>query len=296
MNSSFRVTERSLATTTLHGLQNSLARLGATQQQLSSGKQISRPSDSPTGTIAAIGIRSDMRQLQQYARNADDGKGWLDTVDGTLTDASAMVHQARNLVLQGLSSGAVGPAARDALAIEVDRLRESLIGLANTTYLDRPIFGGTTPGAIAYDASGSYVGDAGSVRRTVGEGVKVRVDTPASATFGTGSTQLFTVLADISAHLRGDSASLGADLGRLDTAMDRVHAQLADVGARYNVVAQLGQAASDRTTELQAALSDVEDIDLPKTITEFQLGQAAYQAALGATARVVQSSLLDFLR
>lgn len=43
-------------------------------------------------------------------------------------------------------------------------------------------------------------------------------------------------------------------------------------------------------------LSDVEDIDLPKTTTELQLQQAAYQAALAATARVLQPSLVDFLK
>ena len=43
-------------------------------------------------------------------------------------------------------------------------------------------------------------------------------------------------------------------------------------------------------------MTDVEDIDLPKTITELQLQQTAYQAALAAGARVVQPSLVDFLR
>jgi flagellar hook-associated protein 3 FlgL len=43
-------------------------------------------------------------------------------------------------------------------------------------------------------------------------------------------------------------------------------------------------------------VSDVEDIDLPKTISDMQLQQVAYQAALAAGAKVVQPSLVDFLR
>jgi flagellar hook-associated protein 3 FlgL len=195
---SMRVTERSLANTTMVGLQANLARLGVLQQQLSSGKLISRPSDSPTGTTTAMQIRSDQRQLQQYSRNADDGTGWLNSADSARTGAIDLVHQARALVLQGMSSGSSSPAAREALAIEVDRLRESVLDQANASYLNRPVFGGTTTGRDAFDPTGTYVGDAGQVQRTVGTGVKVRVDSPAAATFGSGAGQLFTVLSQIS--------------------------------------------------------------------------------------------------
>jgi flagellar hook-associated protein 3 FlgL len=232
MTSSMRVTERSLAASTMLGLQDNLSRLGRLQQQLSSGKLISRPSDSPTGTIAAMHIRSDLRQQQQYSRNAEDGKGWLNTIDGALNGAVDLVHQVRALTLQGMSAGSADPTARESLATEVDRLRESLQGLANTEYLDRPVFGGTVTGDLAFDPAGSYVGDSGAVQRTVGTGIKVRVDSPASAAFGSGPTQLFTVLTQISADLRTAPAGLGADLDRLDTSMNGTQAQLADVGGR----------------------------------------------------------------
>jgi flagellar hook-associated protein 3 FlgL len=296
MTTSMRVTERSLADSTMRGLQSNLSRLGSLQQQLSSGKLISRPSDSPTGTIAAMQLRSDLRQLQQYARNADDGKGWLNTVDGALTGAIGLVHQVRSLTLQGMSSGSADAGARSALATEVDQLRESLLSLGNTTYLNRPVFGGTVAGPNAFDPAGSYVGDAGQVTRTVGAGVKVRVDSPAAAAFGSGPTQLFAVLSQISTDLRNNPAGLGTDLDALDTSTGLMQAQLADVGARYNRLVQLGQAATDRAIDLRANLSDVEDIDLPKTIMELQLQQTAYQVALSATAKVVQPSLQDFLR
>jgi flagellar hook-associated protein 3 FlgL len=75
-----------------------------------------------------------------------------------------------------------------------------------------------------------------------------------------------------------------------------MQAQLADVGARYNRLVQLGQTATNRAADLQTSLSDVEDIDLPKTIMELQLQQTAYQVALAAAAKVLQPSLQDFLR
>ena len=104
------------------------------------------------------------------------------------------------------------------------------------------------------------------------------------------------MLSAISADLRGDPGKLSADLNRLDTSMHGIQGQLADVGGRYNRLVQLGQSAVDHMSDLQSALSEVEDVDLPKTIMELQLQQTAYQAALAATARVVQPSLIDFMR
>lgn len=296
MITSTRVTERSLADATMRGLQANLNRLGTLQQQLSSGHLISRPSDSPTGTVAAMQMRSDMRQLQQYGRNIDDGKGWLNTLDNALSGSVDLLHQVREHALSGLSGGSTDQNARNALASDVDRLRESLIGQANSTYLGRPVFGGTVSGSVAFDQNGAYVGDSGQVLRTVGRNVKVRVDSPASSTYGSGATQLFTVLAKVSSDLRNNPAGIGDDLGLIDTATNLVQAQRSDIGARYNQLVQQDESATARTADLQSNLSNVEDIDLPKAIMELQLQQTAYQVALGAAAKVIQPSLQDFLR
>jgi flagellar hook-associated protein 3 FlgL len=293
----YRVTERSIATNVLAGLQGNLKRLGDTQQQLASGKQISQPSDSPTGAVAIMQYRGELATVQQYSRNADDALGWLGTVDSSMSSIISQVQSARGLVLTGMSSGSGGSTdARAALAAQVDQIRASVIGVANTKYLDRPVFGGTTAGAASLDSAGAYTGDSGVVLRTVGDNVKVPVGVPGTTFFGTGSNQLFTVLSDISSNLTANPSALGGDLDRLDTAMHTLQTAQSTVGARYNQVTQMQQAANDRVDALTAQLSDVEDIDLPKTISDMALQQTAYQAALGAAAKVVQSSLVDFLR
>jgi flagellar hook-associated protein 3 FlgL len=292
-----RVTEQSMSAISLVGLQGNLNRLERLQQQMTSGKTIARPSDSPGGTVAAMQLRGDLRLSAQYARNANDGIGWLGTLDGTMTNMMNTLQRAREIVVQGMSAGssdAVG--AREAQAMEIENLRGAVLTAANTRYLDRPIFGGTTAGSEAYDSTGTYVGDSGAVLRTVADGTRVRVDASGPAVLGSGPSGLFGVLSSIAENLRTNPAALAGDLNNLDTAMTKVSTELASVGTRYNELMQLGQAATDRQTTLTAQLSDVEDIDLPKTITDLQLQQTAYQAALAATAKVIQPSLIDFLR
>ena len=292
-----RVTEGSIHTRVLANLQRNIAKGAKIQDQLSSGKQINRPSDSPTGTVSALQLRGEARASQQYSRNADDGLGWLGAIDDTLSNVSARVITARSLVIRGLNQGAGDPSANEAIASEIDQLRQSMVGYANGKYLDRPVFGGATSGGIAYNPDGSYAGDDGKTSRTVGPGAKVRIDTTGPEAFGEGDEQLFKVLEDVAASIRaGDTAATTANLGKLDAAHDLVKTTLSDVGARYNRLEQMKQSAQDRLLTVTSQLSDIEDVDLPKTIMEMQLQQTSYQAALAASAKVIQPSLVDFLR
>jgi flagellar hook-associated protein 3 FlgL len=292
-----RVTESSIHTRVLANLQRSIAKGQKLQDQLSSGRQINRPSDSPTGTVASLQLRGESRAAQQYSRNADDGLGWLGTLDNTLTTTSTLINRARDLTVQGLSSGSNDAQSQEALAVEIDNIKSSLIGYANTKYLDRPVFGGTTAGDAAYLADGTYVGDKEVMSRTVGADTRIPVSAVGPKVFGDGDAQVFAVLQRISDGLRaGDVDGLTASLKDLDSASDLVKNTLSDVGARYNRVTQMKQSAQDRMLTVSSQLSDVEDVDLPKAIMEMQLQQTSYQAALAASAKVIQPSLIDFLR
>ena len=291
-----RVTQRSITATSLAGLQANLDRVGRLQQQLSSGRLISVPSDSPTGTVSALQIRSEIRANEQYVRNAEDGIGWLSSIDGALTTSLEGVQRVRALTLQGMSTGGNDAQSRAAMATELKAIREGLIQIANTKYLDRPVFGGATGDPVAYVAAGTFTADTTPVMRTVGDNVDLRVDYSGDEVFGTGTNQLFTVMADIAYHLETDPTQLDGDLIRLDKAKATMQTSVADIGARYGRMLTVRQAAEDRIITLKSSQSEVENIDLPKTIMELQMQQVSYQAALAATAKAIQPSLLDFLR
>jgi flagellar hook-associated protein 3 FlgL len=301
-----RVTESSIHTRVLANLQRNLTKGAKIQDQLSSGKQLNRPSDSPAGTVSALQLRAETRMSQQYTRNADDGMGWLGTVEDTLSSASSLVNRARDLTVQGLNTTTNGTRANEALASEIDQIRDGLIAHANTRYLDRPVFGGNTTQPVAYDSTtGSFTGNPydplqsniTSISRTVGSNVKVRVDLTGPEAFGDDTSGLFKVLGDIAQSLRaGDPAALATNLKALDTSGNQLKSAISEIGSRYNRITQMKDSAQDRLLSVTSQLSDIEDIDLPKTIMEMQLQQTSYQAALAAGAKVIQPSLIDFLR
>jgi flagellar hook-associated protein 3 FlgL len=311
-----RVTQRMMVEHSLTSLNRGMGRLSELQEQLSTGRVINRPSDSPTGTNSALHLREQLAANDQYARNADDGIGRLSQTDTALTTMLDAVRRARGLTLQGMSTGSTGPTAREALATELEQIRDGLIASANTTYLGRPIFAGTSGSDVAYDAAtgqqptvdldGDGVMDPlpgidGTVNRRIGPGPTdtVPVNLTGTEAFGPDGNNLFDVLSKVITDLRTepvDASALQSDLDSIDAASDRMKTALADVGSRVNRLEDAVAKIKDSEVDLKASLSEVENVDIAKAVVDLQMQEVAYQAALGATARVLQPSLLDFLR
>jgi flagellar hook-associated protein 3 FlgL len=302
-----RITQRSLAVTSLQGLNRNLDAIGKLQQQLTSGKSISKPSDDPTGTNAAMQTRQELAGATQYARNISDGLGYLDATDSALQNMISQVKKVRDLTVQGLNGGALSDAAREAIQTEVTGIRASLLGLANTRVQGQPIFGGVTSGGNAYDAAtGAYQGFGGTtvppvpvvpVTRQVSDADAIRVDVTGPEAFGDpAGGDLFAVVAGIATDVVADPAALTGHLADLDTALNRMLKAAADIGTRTSRIETAKQVNKDLQLSLTSRSADIENIDLAKTIMNLEMQKTGYEAALSATAKAIQPTLLDFLR
>jgi len=299
---SLRVAQSTLTRTSMAGLQANLARLQHTQEQLSSGRRINRMSDSPVDGAAAMRLRGEQAATEQVGRNIANGLDTLGAADGAMTSMSALLLRVRQLVVSGLND-TNGPGERAAIAVEIGQLKDGLIALANTQFLGRPLFAGTQDVAAAFDTTtGQYLGNASAVRRSVSTDGSSTLDVTVTgqATFST----LFSdgaatgILGRISAALvaPGGTAALNAELGNLDAASATMQNARSMVGVRYNRLLSLQGSSETRLDSVTASLSVAENIDLAKTIIDMQIQSTGYQAALGASAKIIQPSLLDFLR
>ncbi len=292
-----RVTQRMMTNTSISSLQTNLAKLSSIQEQINTGKVLNRPSDSPADTSSAMRLRAALAQQNQYSRNVSDGSAWLGQIDEALSDAADEMNRAHDIALQGANSGAMDQAARDALASEVDQIRSSLIATGNKTYLDRPVFGGVTPGATAYDAAGNFTGITGTVNRSVADGVKVPVNVNGPEAFGPAGDSVFDHLAALAAALRSnDMAGISASVTSVAADVVRANTVRSEVGARENRLDAAGTAAKNTQLSMTSSIGKLENVDLTEALVNLQAQQVTYQASLAATAKVIQPSLLDFLR
>ncbi|MGY1708655.1 flagellar hook-associated protein FlgL [Geodermatophilus sp. SYSU D00758] len=298
-----RITQRAVTLTSLEGLNRNLDSIGKLQQQLTSGKLVSRPSDSPTATNSAMRTRNDQAANAQYARNITDGRSRLEATDSTLTTMLAQVRRVRDLTVQAGNTAALPDSAREAIAVEMDELRQSLLSLANTSMQGRPLFGGIASGTAAYTDTGVYLGRGGGageqVLRRVSDTETIRVDITGAEAFGDPALgeDLFAVVATTAAAVRaGDGTQIDDRLAALDVVLEGMLTAVADVGARAKRIEGAGSLTADQALTLTDRLKSVEDIDLAKTIMELEMQKTGYQAALAATAKAIQPSLVDFLR
>ena len=293
-----RITQRAISLTSLKGLNQNLTTMARMQERLTSGKQFSKASDSPTAANISMQARTEIRATEQYARNMSDATARLNQTDTALQTMNDMTRRVRDLTLQAKSDGNTSVISREAIAKELTELRNGLIGLANQSVNGQPLFGGITGGSTAYDpATGAYVGNnTAPVQRRLTGTETVRIDISGPEAFGTPGADLFAVIANIATDAPNNPTALGAHLDDLDAIMAKMTTALADVGARQVRVENAESVNTNYQLTLRSNLSENEDIDLPKAIMELEMQRTGYQAALQATAKTIQPSLMDFLR
>jgi flagellar hook-associated protein 3 FlgL len=286
-----RVTQRTVSDTTLRGLQANLAQLQKLQNQLSSGNRISVPSDDPSGTGAAMLLSSQSAADTQYLRNINFAQSRLQTTDSALQALSAQLQSARNLLVQSRNAS-LNTDSLIAISQQIGQIRSEVVDQYNTRYLGRPIFGGTITGDSAVDPStGSYLGDNQPVTARITGDSTIRVDTPGSAA---GADTVPGILDQLATDISSTGAT-DADLSALDGALSQISQALGDVGARENRVTDAQNLVTGQQATTTDQISQNVNIDLPKTIMDLQTQQVAYQSALGAAAKILQKSLVDFL-
>jgi flagellar hook-associated protein 3 FlgL len=204
--------------------------------------------------------------------------------------------RARDLVLQG-ANGTLSLSQRGAIASELDQIAEAIKSAGNTQYAGRYILAGsaTTTTPFATGGADTYLGNADSISREIGQNVQV----PINVRGDTVVTPLLAAIRQAAVDLRagGTPANLSTvDIAALDAASDTILTTRASVGARTNRLT----AAADRLQQLEQAqtqqLSNTEDADVAQTMIDFSTQSAVYQAALKAGANLIQPSLLNFLK
>ncbi len=295
-----RITNQQLLLSSQRNLQASRTQLARLQEQVSSGKAVSRPSDDPSATASIMHMRSEQRAVQQYGTNIADGLAWLATVDSALSGSENLLRQARDLTVRGANSGVMTPASREAIATQLEGVRADLLQQANTTYLGRSVFAGTSDAGVAFDTSDptdpyAYTGAPGAqVSRRINDTESVVVDADGAAAFGTGSSSLFALIDGIVADLRA-GADVSGRITELDGHRDSITTQHALIGARYARMEQAQETNLSQSTSLETQRSGIEDVDPAKAIIDLRAQELTYKTALAVTARALQPTLLDYL-
>ncbi len=309
-----RTTQMMLANNTLRHISSNYQRMGQIQDQLSTGKKITRASQDPVVAMNGMRYRTQVVEVEQFKRNLSETYNWMETTDATLDKVTQTLQRVRELTVQAANDTYTAD-QRENVRKEVSQLRDHLVGLANTKINNKYIFNGTntiTPpvneaGIRAAQEEALATGEVPSLTTAVStntqnvniellKGVFVPVNINPTSVF---SDKMFEDLIRIEQALSNPSTSSAEISAMIDLVaghIDNVVNERAEQGARFNRIEMIENRVWEQEIIAKRIMSNNEDADFEKVIIDLTTQESVHRAALAAGARIIQPTLMDFLR
>ncbi len=288
-------------------LQTSIAK---TQTQISTGQQLTKPSDNPDKVNAIARLNSAIARQDGYASTLATVGDRLKAEETSIKSASDEMTRVKELAVQA-ANDTLSPADRANISAEIQSIRADLNALAATRDVNGEyLFSGTRVGQQPFSngSNGStvYQGDRAGIRVSVGDQRQLTINRAGSQVFsgvvrddGTKRTQagFFQVLDDLANAIKqSDHAGMQHGLGEIDQLNSGLSHALAQNGADQNVVSSQQSLIDETRLRLQATLSGLADADYTQTITQLQKQTLGLEAAQSTFAKTSNLSLFNFLK
>lgn len=303
-----RVTSNMMNSQLLLNLNRNALRMNETQNQMATGRKINKPSDDPVGITYSLRYRSELASNEQYKKNVDSAVSWMDFNDTVLSQTNDVLQRLRELTVQA-STGSNPQSALDSINKEVSQLKEQLVDIANSQLNGKYIFNGENFSQKPYSGTldpSEITTDIGDVIYTVGDSVKMSINLNGNDVFGDADTaataqtsdNIFSIINRLTSKLSatGDHSAIGDELESIDSRIDKLLTIRAEVGAKTNRIELMQSRLVDLNINLTSLQAKTEDADYAKLIMDSKVQENIYNASLSAGAKIIQPSLVDFLR
>lgn len=306
-----RVTNSLMSKSYLRNLNNQTNRVLKYQKQLSSLKEVSKPSDDPLTVSKILDLKDNIIQNERYLGTIDDAIDWTNVQDSALEQASNSLGRIRTLI-QSAANGTMTQDDRKAILNDVKGEIESFRDAANTSFGGRYVFAGAkndkSPFTSSFEVSGGkteltfeYTGDTMELTREVAPGVDVRLQTNGQdLTKFSEDDDIGEFFKEVISALESENPKeiekLGGELlDRSDQAIDNVVEMRANVGSTFKRLEAAKNRNESEKINLKSILSSKEDVDLAEKYMEYSMEMVAYDASLQIGTRILQSNILNFL-
>lgn len=309
-----RVTNNMLVNDLRRNLNTNMLAMDYWQRQYSTGRKLNMPSDNPAGLVKAMRLRTNLIEGEQYIGNIGEAINFMETTDSALNNINSIIHRVRELTVKAIN-GTNDDGARKAIADEVGQLTDQIKMIANTTYGTKHVFAGTnvteppfqedkttTPSTV------SWKGNENDLEFEIAVGIKFAANltnknmenffmndpAPADIKQDSGIIGILSKLKDDIEN--GKTSEMDSALGKLDEKMDALLTARATIGAKVNRLELQKSRLEDTKISFTGLLSQTEDADMAEVIMQLKMQENVYRASLGSGARIIQPSLMDFLR
>jgi flagellar hook-associated protein 3 FlgL len=290
----------------LDGITDRQAALIKSQEQLSSGKRVNRPSDDPAAAAEAEKVRSRQARMDAEKRAVGYAQQQLSNADNTIGDATSLLQNARETLLRG-ANATNNTSDRFTLGANLSAIRDQLLAVANRSDgTGGFVFGGQGANSAPIAADGTtYNAQPGTVQ--VGQDLSSPVSLDGRANFtasptATGTESIFAqldaaiaVFKDPTATAASAAAIAQSTLGGVDRSIDRLGVTRATVGERLNAIDTHLKDIENGTIDNASRISALVDVDFAAAISNMAQNQTTVEAALKSYSTISKMSLFNFL-
>lgn len=291
-----RITQSMLSNNTLRHITNSYSKLGQLNEQMTTGKKFSKPSDNPVAAMKAMGYRTDLNRIEQFQQNISEVQNWTDSTDDALDQVGLALKKIRDLTVQA-SNGTLEGDQRSYIAAEIDQLKEQIASIGDTQIGGKYIFGGTKTNVRPSD---DFSQAKGQIEVEVFSGIKLPLNFEGAGLFMglVGNETTDGEIDKLTAALKANASEeeISGFLSTLDEQIDNLLSARATIGARQNRVKLMDDRLSNQEVFSTRILSDNEDVDLERVIIDLISQESVHRSAMSVGARLIQPTLMDFLR
>lgn len=296
-----RVTNSMMVRNMLDHLKNNMGDLNDLNEQLSSGKLFQKPSDAPIKVSDSMNYKSQLNRNSQFQRNLNQAENWLNTTESALKSGTEVVQRARELTIYAANDSMTSD-DRKMVAKEMKELRDELIDISNAKLGDSYIFSGqnteTKPFEVTNNGIGNHVeyqGDTNTVRRRLNDNVEMDINLNAKEVFKDeieNINKVYNQLIDPSVS----GEDIGNNLSEMDDSINKYAELRSEVGGKLQRTGNIIDRLNANEVHLRSLKSKNEDADLAEVITELKMEETVYRASLASGSRIMQQSLVDFIR
>ena len=294
----------------LRAMQSSMNTLAKTTDQLATGKRILQPSDDAVDTVKLLHLDNELTSIRQYQDNIESAKSTLQQQDVSYSSMNDLLFRARDLMLQS-ANGTLDQSNRDAMADELDTIKDSLLALANDQQADGQYrFAGTnsTQQPITFDTVGTdgYVYSGNQEERLVNISGSAQIAVNRSGdelffdnSFPAGQDSIFDALDAASAELRAPGPTFGTviqdTIQWIDRSLDSIGRAQTTTGSNLDLIDRIAESHADFALMGEQFRSSLEDVDLVEASTKLSQQQVILSASQQVYSSVSQLSLFNYL-
>jgi len=270
--------------------------------ELSTGRRVNLPSDDPAAFAADISNQAEQGQVDQYLQNTTSLEGLFQTADSTLSSVVSSLNQAISLGTEG-ANGTQSLQDQQVLAQQVQAIQAQMVQLGNTSYQGNYIFAGTATTTKPFvldptQASGvDYNGNSGTNSVEIADGRSIQTNVPGSQIFlGGGGNVMQSLQQLVTALNSGDTTAIGAATTAVSTSLSYVSQQRVFYGSAVQALTSNQSFLQQEQVNLKSQDTSLVGANMAEAATDLVQASTAHDAALAALAKVIPTSLLDYLR